>query len=185
MVPAPLSGEWDRTTCGERSRTMPKCYTQPFIIVGAIVEDNGKVLLVKEAKEIARGLWNQPAGWLDVGEDIITAVKREVKEETGLNFEPKKVLGIYSKVKRNHPVLKTDIHPVKIIFSGEIIGEMKISFDPDEILEAKWFTLGELEKMREQLRDENIIDEVKDCLVGKGYPLEIIHHMVSDKSKEK
>ena len=59
---------------------MQKCFTQPFVVVGAIIENNGKILLVKEAKKIARGLWNQPAGWLDQGEDMVEAVKREVKE---------------------------------------------------------------------------------------------------------
>jgi len=157
---------------------MSRCYTQPFIVVGAIIEDNGRILLVKEAKEIARGLWNQPAGWLNKGEDIITAVKREAKEETGLNFKPKKVLGIYSEVRKKHFKLKIGIHVVKIIFSGEIIGDIKINFDPDEILEAKWFTIKELEKMREKLRDESIIDEAKDCLAGKGYPLDIINHII-------
>ncbi len=164
---------------------MSRCYTQPIIVVGAIIEDNGRVLLVKEAKKIARGLWNQPAGRLDKGEDIIKAVKREIKEETGLNFNPKKVLGIYSEVRKDHPILKTDIHPVKIIFSGEIVGDIKINFNPDEIMEAKWFTMKELEKIRHKLRDENIIREVKDCLSGNGYPLSIIHHSISDGSKIK
>lgn len=162
---------------------MKRCFTQPFIVVGAIIEDNGKILLVKEAKTIDKGLWNQPAGWLDKGENIIEAVKREVKEETGLNFEPKKVLGIYSLLRKNHPKLKTDLHVVKIIFSGKIIGDMKINFDPDEILEAKWFTVKELEAMRSKLRDKDIINEAKDCLAGKGYSLEIIHHTISDERR--
>ncbi len=156
---------------------MKRQYTQPFIIIGAIIEDNGRILLVKEAG-VDKGLWNQPGGWLDKGEDIIKAVKREVKEETGLNFKPEKVLGIYSLVRKNHRKMKMDIHPIKIIFSGKIIGDIKMNFDPEEILEAKWFTLKELKTMKNQLRDKDIIQEARDCLDGKGYPLEIIHHTI-------
>lgn len=163
-----------------------RCYAQPFVVVGAIIEDNGRILLVKEgAKMVDTGLWNQPAGWLDKGEDIIEAVKREVKEETGLNFKPTKVLGVYSLIRKNHPVRKDDLHAIKIIFSGEIIGDIKINFDPEEILEAKWFTIKELEAIRDKLRDKDIINAAKDCLANKGYPLSLIKQTVSDENGRK
>ncbi len=163
---------------------MERCFTQPFVVVGAILENNGKVLLVKEGRKVGdSNLWNQPAGWLDKGENIMDAVKREVREETGFEFEPQKVLGIYSLFRKNHPGKKTDIHAVKIIFSGKIVGGKQADFDHDEILEIKWFSIDELESMHNQLRDLDIINEAKDCLAGKGYPLEVIHHFTFDENQ--
>lgn len=86
---------------------MEKVFSQTFGVVGAILEKNGKILLVKEIKSIAKDKWNHPAGWLDVGENPIDEVKREVKEETGFDFVPKNILGIYSLSKQGG--LKQDI----------------------------------------------------------------------------
>src|SRR5258708_26668059 len=63
------------------------------------------------------GKWNQPAGWIDVGENPIDAVVREVKEETGYDFVPTKVLGGYSLFRRRPD---GDKHALKIIFTGKI-----------------------------------------------------------------
>src|SRR4030043_154693 len=60
---------------------MVRVYTQTFGVVGAILERNGKILLVKEAQGRGKGKWSQPAGWIDVGENPIDAVKRGVEEE--------------------------------------------------------------------------------------------------------
>lgn len=69
---------------------MSRCFTQPFVVVGAIIEKNGKFLLVREGltDRPDYGKWNQPAGWLDLGEDPIAGAKREVEEETDLHLLP-------------------------------------------------------------------------------------------------
>ena len=72
--------------------------TQTFAVVGAIIEKDEKILLVKEAGTRDKGKWNQPAGWIEVGQNPLVAVVKEVKEETGLDFEPTGLIGIYSTV---------------------------------------------------------------------------------------
>jgi 8-oxo-dGTP pyrophosphatase MutT (NUDIX family) len=64
---------------------------------------DGKILLVREAQRKGpdNGKWNHPAGWIDVGENPIEAVKREVLEESGFTFTPKYLLGIYSLVRKD------------------------------------------------------------------------------------
>ena len=57
------------------------------IIVGGVLEKDGKYLLVQEAQEKCYGKWNLPAGHLDPNETIIEAAKREIKEESGLDVE--------------------------------------------------------------------------------------------------
>ena len=101
---------------------MERVFTQTFGVVGALLVRDGKVLLVKEAnKRSDSGKWSQPAGWIDVGEDVIAAVKREAKEETGYEFDPTHLLGIYSLV-RNDLVkeLGATPHAIKLIFLGNI-----------------------------------------------------------------
>jgi len=150
-----------------------RVFTQTFGVVGAMIERGGKFLLVKEKKASAKDKWNHPAGWIDVEENTVNAVKREVKEETGFDFEPKNILGIYVLVKQEQKDLH---HAIKIIFTGEI-GENQEKYMEDEISEVKWFMPEEIENMDlNTLRDADIKTMVKDYLAGKKYPLDIITH---------
>lgn len=148
-----------------------RVFTQTFGVVGAIIEKDGKFLLVKEKKESAKGKWNHPAGWIDVEENTINAAKREVKEETGFDFEPKNILGVYVLIKLESGVIH---HAIKIIFTGSI-ADNQGEYMADEILEAKWFTPEEIENMDlNTLRDKDIKAMVKDYLAGKKYPLDVL-----------
>lgn len=150
-----------------------RVFTQTFGVVGAIIEKDGKFLLVKEKKELAKDKWNHPAGWIDLEENIIDAVKREVKEETGFDFEPKNILGIYVLVKQELDDLH---HAIKIIFTGNI-NEKQGKYMPDEISETKWFSPEEIEAMDSNtLRDKDIKTMIKDYLAGKNYPLNLLTH---------
>lgn len=151
--------------------------TQTFGVVGAILEKDGKILLVKEAKEIAKGMWSHPAGWIDVGENPIKAVKREVKEETCFDFEPTHILGIYSLFKEN---LKQKFgvtpHGIKIIFIGKISNDGTVNLH-DDVSETKWFTSEEIYQMdMDTLRDIDIKKMVKDYFAGKSYSLNLLTH---------
>ncbi|QSA97446.1 NUDIX hydrolase [Methylococcus sp. EFPC2] len=58
----------------------------PAIGVSAIVfDDRERVLLVRRGKPPAQGLWHAPGGRLEAGESLVTACRREVREETGLD----------------------------------------------------------------------------------------------------
>lgn len=154
-----------------------RIFTQTFGVVGAIIETDGKILLVRESvvKHDA-GKWNQPAGWIDVGENPIDAVKREVKEETGLDFEPTGLVGVYS-LHRADLIEKLGAtpHAIKLIFRGKVSGELMKG--NEEISEVRWFTRREIEKAGvDFLRDLDIKQEVKDYFAGKSFPLDIIHH---------
>lgn len=155
-----------------------RIFTQTFGVVGAIIEKDGKILLVKEGEKdkAVFGMWSHPAGWIDLGEDTIEAARREVLEETGHEFTPKNVLGIYCLVKKEWPDIH---HPVKIIFTGVISNEKVRELESD-VSETKWFTPEEIENMGpETLRDLDIKQMIKDYFSGKKYPLDIITYTVS------
>ena len=119
------------------------------IIVGGVLEKDGKYLLVQEAQEKCYGKWNLPAGHLDPNETIIEAAKREIKEESGLDVELTGVCQIGNRK------LEDDVF-VSVIFSTKVLGG-GIKFDPNEILDVKWFSYEELLSMKAQLRSENLI----------------------------
>ena len=137
------------------------------VIVGGVVEKDGKYLLVQEAQEKCRGKWNLPAGHLDPNETIFDAAKREVKEECGLDVELTGICQIGNKKPEN------DIF-VSVIFSTKVLGG-GIKFNPDEILDAKWFTYEEILVMKDQLRDTRLIlgsiDNTRNGLVA---PINIV-----------
>jgi len=161
---------------------MPKNYFQTFGVAGAIVEKDGEILLVKEKKEIAKDEWNHPAGWIEIGEDPVYTIKKEMAEETGFEFEPTHILGIYSyhekKLKEKFGIIP---HPIKIIFLGKITGRAKDKFLADEIAEVKWFSPEEIEAMNKKtLRDSDIKIMVRDYFSGKKYSLDLLSHTVSE-----
>lgn len=166
---------------------MPRIFSQTFCVVGAIIERDGKIALVQEALGSGKpdaGKWNQPAGWLDVGEDPIEGAKREVEEETGFIFTPTAVLGIYSLVREDiaHQLNGTP-HAIKIVFTGNIDDTQRKNFF-DDVSDLKWFSPEEIEGMdRSTLRDMDIKQEVKDFLKGTRFPLSLVHHFVQRTSE--
>ncbi len=58
--------------------------SRPIVGVGAVVIDEGRVLLVRRARPPLEGQWSLPGGAVEVGETLAAAVQREVLEETGL-----------------------------------------------------------------------------------------------------
>ena len=84
------------------------------IVVGGLIEKDGKFLLVQENKEKYRGKWNIPAGRLNDNETILEGAKREILEECGCIVEPNGILQIANKVSMN----KTFI---SIIFSTKLL----------------------------------------------------------------
>ncbi len=66
---------------------MPKEYpVQPIVGVGAVVVRDGKVLLIKRGHEPRKGEWSLPGGIVELGEGLLEALRREVREETSLEI---------------------------------------------------------------------------------------------------
>lgn len=123
------------------------------IIVGGVIEKNGKFLLVQEAKESCRGMWSNPAGHLEDNENLLDAAKREILEETGCQVELTGVLQIANRVLKDDTLLG-------IIFCAKLLEE-NISYNKKEILDVKWFSYEEIISMKKEIRE---FDWAKSCL---------------------
>jgi 8-oxo-dGTP diphosphatase len=73
----------------------------PLVGVGAVIVEQGRVLLVQRGTEPAKGRWSIPGGLIDVGESLHEAVAREVREETGLVVEPLELIELLDRIHRD------------------------------------------------------------------------------------
>jgi 8-oxo-dGTP diphosphatase len=73
----------------------------PRVGVGAVVLDEGRVLLVKRGGQPSAGTWSLPGGLVELGETTVEAVKREVAEECGLEIRVDGVAGVVDRVVRD------------------------------------------------------------------------------------
>ena len=71
---------------------------RPIVGVGAVIVDDGKVVLVKRRYEPLAGRWSLPGGTLEVGETLKAAVVREMREETGLDVEVGPLLEVFDRI---------------------------------------------------------------------------------------
>ena len=73
----------------------------PVAAVGGVVIEDGAVLLVRRAFPPRQGEWSLPGGRLELGESLTDGVRREVREETGLDVEPGVVVDVFDRVHRD------------------------------------------------------------------------------------
>ena len=114
----------------------PEYPTGPFTIgVGGVVIDQEKVLLVKLT--YGHKGWILPGGYVKSTETIGRAVKREVREETGLEVKPTQIIAARSKADQG----RCDIYIALLV---KVLGE-DLKPDRNEISDLKYFTLSEME----------------------------------------
>lgn len=106
----------------------------------AIIEKDGRVLLIKRRFDPFKGYWCLPGGGLEEGETLEECAVREVKEETGLKVSIESTVGVYS-----DPGRDPRGQVISVAYSLNIEGG---GIDPGrEVLEAEWFNPEEVPEL--------------------------------------
>lgn len=177
---------------------------KPNVTVAALIEREGRFLLVEEETE--DGLrFNQPAGHLDEGESLPAACARETLEETAWHFQATALVGIYQwprprraagpsqggasrgferSEQASPPFVEGgmgvmpsgDITYLRFAFSGQLGAH-----DPDRVLDvgiqrALWMTPDEIRASVARHRSPLVWQCVADYLAGRRYPLDMLRH---------
>jgi ADP-ribose pyrophosphatase YjhB (NUDIX family) len=130
--------------CGQRAdvdfpqRIMcPHCgyaaYYNPKPVAGAIpVDDEGRVILLRRGFQPGRGLWTFPGGFVDLGESVEDAARRETVEELGMAIEVEGLVGVYS---------RAEDRVVLVVYRARALGPPHTS---PEAVEVRAFAVDEL-----------------------------------------
>jgi 8-oxo-dGTP diphosphatase len=108
---------------------------RPILGIGAIVIDSGRVLLVERGREPLKGYWSLPGGVLEVGETLVEGLRREMREETGLEIETLSVVEIFERIMRDASGA-TEYHYVLIDYLCRVTGGTLEA--GDDVSEARW-----------------------------------------------
>jgi ADP-ribose pyrophosphatase YjhB (NUDIX family) len=104
-------------------------YATPKVEVRGAVFREDEILLVRERED---GGWTLPGGWADVGDSPSAMVVREVKEESGYDVRPRKLVAVFDRHRHPHPPEPT--HAWKIFFLCDLLGgEATPSYETPEV----------------------------------------------------
>jgi len=144
---------------------------KPNVTVAAIVEREGRFLLVEEETDVGLML-NQPAGHLEAHESLVEGAARETLEETAYEFTPEYLVGVYRwrRTGRNVTYLRFAFagrlgthHPERALDTG--------------IVRALWLTATEIRACRDRHRSPLVVRCVEDYQRGARAPLDLLVHL--------
>jgi 8-oxo-dGTP pyrophosphatase MutT (NUDIX family) len=144
---------------------------KPDITVAGVTEKDGQFLVVEERIN-HRLVFNQPAGHVELGETLLEAVIREVREETAWLFEPVQMLGAY--LWRNPSNGRSTL---RFAFTGTV-SDHRASQPLDKgIVTTHWLSRAELLEREPRLRSPLVLRCVDDYLGGKRLPLDSVAYL--------
>jgi ADP-ribose pyrophosphatase YjhB (NUDIX family) len=114
---------------------------RPILAVSAAIVRAGQVLVVRRARAPANGLFSLPGGVVEIGETLVEALVREVREETSMAIEPVGLAGYRETITRDRDG-RVERHFVILPFAARwLAGEPVLN---EELSEARWLRPAEL-----------------------------------------
>ena len=152
------------------------------VYVHVLVEKSGRYLLIQEAKPEIGCPWCYPAGGVEPGESIGSAIVRETLEETGLTVEPRALMRIWHVIPPEQDVRSPKITSWVYVVVAEVVGGALKNSSDEHSLQAGWFSPDELGSLDLRWPD---VQEMIDLHL-QGAPLLPIdaYGCVEDKTEE-
>jgi len=105
----------------------------PIVGVGGVIFDGASVLLAKRGHEPAKGTWSLPGGAVELGEKVIDGLKREIREEIGIEIQVGGLIRVLDRIIRDEE-RRIRYHYVIVDYWGwKISGEPKPGSDTSDI----------------------------------------------------
>lgn len=144
------------------------------LTVAAVIERNNRYLMVEELVS-GQLVINQPAGHVEAGESLRTAVVREMLEETAWVFDPVAISGVYL---WEHP--DNGERFLRVVFCGSCRDH-----DPNRTLDegiqrAVWLSRDDLVARSPQLRSPMVLRAIDDYHAGSRYPVNMFQHIEAE-----
>jgi len=131
---------------------------------GALIHKGGKVLLVKRNNEPNKGRWALPGGLVELGEKVEDAVRREVKEEVGLDVKLEKLLDVRDDIHYDG-TSRVKYHYVLVDYlAAPAGGDLRLNRESGDF---RWFNPGEVSRIN---ASQNTKDVVKRYAEGNKVP---------------
>ncbi|MEK8046657.1 NUDIX hydrolase [Ideonella margarita] len=145
---------------------------KPSVTVAAVIERDGRYLLVEEMTPEGLRL-NNPAGHLDPGESLLQAVVRETLEETARPFVPEALTGIHLARLERHQTAE-DITYLRFAFCGAVGEEIAGRVLDTPVVRTLWMSLDEVRSSTARHRSPLVLQCVKEHAAGQRFPLEVL-----------
>ena len=150
---------------------------KPSVTVAAIIERDGRYLLIEEHTPEGLRL-NNPAGHLDPGESPEDGCAREALEETTHTFQPRDLVGIYiSRLQRpaREGRAAEDVTYLRLAFCGELGESVPGALRDTGIVRTLWMTPDEVRANAHRLRSPLVLRCLEDHLAGQRFPMGLIY----------
>lgn len=117
--------------------------TRIACVGGIVLDERGRLLLVRRGNEPGRGQWSVPGGRIEPGERAAEAVVREVEEETGLQVRPTGLAGVVERVGPDGVVYEIEDYFARVT-PGTDPQAIRAGDDADDV---GWFSPTELDRL--------------------------------------
>jgi 8-oxo-dGTP diphosphatase len=118
---------------------------RPILGVGAVILRQDSVLLVERGQEPLKGYWSLPGGVVEVGETLEQAIRREIREETGLEVDIVQVIEVFERIMRD-PEGRPEYHYVLVDYLCH--ARNGIAIPGSDAAQVAWIKRGDVPSLK-------------------------------------